>query len=325
MDLHRFNGPCPCSLSTAVLWFLPTASMTETDQCCFSPGELQSQFIIYWRSTVGSSRSETTSLLTRNVTESVACSQRSQFSHKHSADILMLDEFWNSLLIWRSMISKLLYGWRSVSQSACLGIEHPCGTCGQILLPVGMLLSEICGLVRVGRPLWPEDASEICSVITQWSESLSKFEVTLRLTVSQQVLVSSTLVGLATRYYYLSECCCLKFAVLFLWAPSLTRGWVCNLQCNHSIVRVTVEGRSYFTTDSQSAGLGIEHPCGTCDQILLPVGMSLSVICGLVSVQHPLWREDESEICSVITRWSESRRTHNHSLLSHTRLHISFP
>jgi hypothetical protein len=29
--------------------------------------------------------------------------------------------------------------------------------------------------------------------------------------------------------------------------------------------------------------LGIEHPRGTCDQILLPVGMSLSEICGLVS------------------------------------------
>jgi hypothetical protein len=34
--------------------------------------------------------------------------------------------------------------------------------------------------------------------------------------VSQYVLVSSTLVGLVTRYYFLSECCCLKFAVLFL-------------------------------------------------------------------------------------------------------------
>jgi hypothetical protein len=42
-------------------------------------------------------------------------------------------------------------------------------------------------------------------------------EATLRLTVSQYVLVSSTLVGLATRYYFLSECCCLKFAVLYLW------------------------------------------------------------------------------------------------------------
>jgi hypothetical protein len=41
-------------------------------------------------------------------------------------------------------------------------------------------------------------------------------EVTLQLTVSQYVLVSSTLVGLATRYYFLSEFCRLKFAVLYL-------------------------------------------------------------------------------------------------------------
>jgi hypothetical protein len=41
--------------------------------------------------------------------------------------------------------------------------------------------------------------------------------ITLRLTVRQYVLASSTLVGLATRYYFLSECSCPKFAVLFLW------------------------------------------------------------------------------------------------------------
>jgi hypothetical protein len=34
--------------------------------------------------------------------------------------------------------------------------------------------------------------------------------------VSQYVLVSSTLVGLVTRYYFLSKCYCLKFAVLYL-------------------------------------------------------------------------------------------------------------
>jgi hypothetical protein len=82
--------------------------------------------------------------------------------------------------------------------------------------------------------------------------------------------------------------------------------------------------RSYFTTDSQSVSqsvcLGIEHPCGTCDQILLPVGMLLSEICGLVSMECPLWREDGSAICSVITQWSESRRARNHTLLSHLRL-----
>jgi hypothetical protein len=47
--------------------------------------------------------------------------------------------------------------------------------------------------------------------------SILEVEVTLRLTVSQCVLVSSTLEGLATGYYFLSECCCLKFAVLYLW------------------------------------------------------------------------------------------------------------
>jgi hypothetical protein len=29
-------------------------------------------------------------------------------------------------------------------------IKHPCRTCDQILLPVGMLLSEICGIVSWG-------------------------------------------------------------------------------------------------------------------------------------------------------------------------------
>jgi hypothetical protein len=112
--------------------------------------------------------------------------------------------------------------------------------------------------------------------------------------VSQYVLVSSTLVGLATRYYFLSECCCLKFK--------------------------KVEGRSYFTSDDQSVCLGTEDPCGTCDQILLPAGMLLSEICGLVSIGRPLWREDGSAICSVITQWSKSRRTRTNTLLSHLRL-----
>jgi hypothetical protein len=107
---------------------------------------------------------------------------------------------------------------------------------------------------------------------------------------SQYVLVSSTLVGLATRYYFLSEC----------------------------------RSRSYFTTDnqsvSQSVRLSIKYPCGTCDQILFPVRMLLPEICGLVSVGRPLWREDGSAICSAITQWSESLRTRNHILLSHQRL-----
>jgi hypothetical protein len=37
------------------------------------------------------------------------------------------------------------------SQSICLGIKHPCRTCDQILLPVGMLPTEIWGLVSAGH------------------------------------------------------------------------------------------------------------------------------------------------------------------------------
>jgi hypothetical protein len=37
-------------------------------------------------------------------------------------------------------------------QSVCLGCRADSGTCDQILLPVGMLLSESYGLVSVGAP-----------------------------------------------------------------------------------------------------------------------------------------------------------------------------
>jgi hypothetical protein len=73
-------------------------------------------------------------------------------------------------------------------------------------------------------------------------------------------------------------------------------------------------------TVSQSVYLDIEHPRGTCDQILPPVEMLLPEICGLLSVGRPLRREDGSAICSVITQWSELLRTRNFTLLSHLRL-----
>jgi hypothetical protein len=106
--------------------------------------------------------------------------------------------------------------------------------------------------------------------------------------VSQYVLVSSTLVGLATRYYFLSECCCLKFAVLFLW------GALSDERTDLSFVVQHVSGQSREVevtlrlAVNQSICLGIEHPCATCDPILLPVGMLLSEICGLVAIGRPL-------------------------------------
>jgi hypothetical protein len=82
----------------------------------------------------------------------------------------------------------------------------------------------------------------------------------------------------------------------------------------------THRSQSYFTTDSLSICLGIEPTLWTFDQTLLPFQESGSGICCPVSVRRPLWREDRSAIYSVITQWSESLRTRNHTLLSHLRL-----
>jgi hypothetical protein len=107
-----------------------------------------------------------------------------------------------------------------------------------------------------------------------------------------------------------------------LWTFDVWSVWVWNLLyclCGAPSLGVEVEVTLRLIV-SQSVCLGIDHPCSTCDQILLNVGMLLSEICGLVSVGRPLWREDASAICSVITQWSESPRTRNHTLLPHLRL-----
>jgi hypothetical protein len=111
-----------------------------------------------------------------------------------------------------------------------------------------------------------------------------------------------------------------------LWRKvgSVAFSWAYFIDSVFETHRIWSRSRSYFTTDSQSVSqsvcLGIEHPCGTCDQILFPVEMLLYEICGLVSIGRPLWREDGSAVCRAITQWSESLRTRNHTLLSHLRL-----
>jgi hypothetical protein len=128
---------------------------------------------------------------------------------------------------------------------------------------------------------------------------------------------------------WISECP--SFLVKHYGNPRLATSWVsADPQPSPATPRLTE--RTEQTPDlhwSQSELLydwrrvsmsGIEHSCRTCDQILLPVGMLLSQICGLSSVRLPLWPEDGSAICSVITQWSESRRTRNHTLPPHLRL-----
>jgi hypothetical protein len=109
-------------------------------------------------------------------------------------------------------------------------------------------------------------------------------------------------------------------AVKCLWITRCLKKNFTFIDTFKFVFRGHAQVRGYFQSVSQSVCLDIEYPCGACDQILLPVGMLLSEICGLVSVGRPLWREDGSAICSVITHWSESRRTRKHTLLSHLRL-----
>jgi hypothetical protein len=74
-------------------------------------------------------------------------------------------------------------------------------------------------------------------------------------------------------------------------------------------------------TDGESVSMSwYRAPLWDLRPDITSVGMLLSEICGLVSMGRPLWREDGSAVCSVITQWSESLRTRNHTLLSLPRL-----
>jgi hypothetical protein len=81
------------------------------------------------------------------------------------------------------------------------------------------------------------------------------------------------------------------------------------------IIEVEVDVTLWLTV-SQSVCLGVRHPFGAHDQILLFTFFYLKIAFFFV-LERPLWRDDRSAICSAICQWSESPRTHNHTLLSH--------
>jgi hypothetical protein len=73
-----------------------------------------------------------------------------------------------------------------------------------------------CRLIRHG----PRRKQHVQQFLFLFLSVYVEVEVTLRLTVSQSVSLlwyrASTFVRLATTYYLLSECCCLKFAAWYL-------------------------------------------------------------------------------------------------------------
>jgi hypothetical protein len=89
-----------------------------------------------------------------------------------------------------------------------------------------------------------------------------------------------------------------------------------NLQTGNNPVEVEV--KVDFATDGQSASSSwCWLPFGAHDQILNFLSSDKFLF---LHVERPLWRENGSVVFSAITHWLETRRTHNHVLLSHQRL-----
>jgi hypothetical protein len=185
-------------------------------------------------------------------------------------------------------------------------------------------LDIICSFQKITLIVLLHFPRKLCACLSAEIE----VEVTLRLTVSQSVCLGVGHPLGAHDQILLFRLSCRKIDLLFVLGRPFWRqeaSVICSVivsgQSRGGLITIHYcWGRGYSTTDGQSECLGIEHPDGTCDQILLPVGMLLSEIFGLLYVGLLLWREDGSAIYSVITQWSESRRTRTHTLLSHMRL-----
>jgi hypothetical protein len=96
---------------------------------------------------------------------------------------------------------------------------------------------------------------------------------------------------------------CRTVALLFVLRRHLWRedgAVICTAICQWSESRRT---QPYITVPSETTGFPFR---------------SLLRLAGItVKVFYPLWREDWSVTYTAICRWSESQRTHNHTLLSH--------
>jgi hypothetical protein len=114
----------------------------------------------------------------------------------------------------------------------------------------------------------------------------SKVEVTIRLAVSRSVCLGIDLLPDITS--------CRNVAVWnlrswFCGAPSLTRGRVCNLQCNHSMICFgQSQSQSYFATESLSVSTSWRRThFGTYDQMFFSFRILMSEVFCLVSFWAP--------------------------------------
>jgi hypothetical protein len=143
---------------------------------------------------------------------------------------LFLDNYWfNDVgrLLWQEVGSEVWGHVMTDGQSVSMSWRRAhLGTCNQIL-------SEFYCLVFVGRPLWREFGSVSCQYIIiskskllyDWqSVSMSWYQAPLWGLRSDIISCRNVAV------WNLRSCIC--------GAPSLMRRWVCNLRCNHSMVRV---------------------------------------------------------------------------------------
>jgi hypothetical protein len=90
----------------------------------------------------------------------------------------------------------------------------------------------------------------------------------------------------------------------------------------HDQICITVRQlRVYIALSSSSSYIAIDGQSASSSWCRAPNNfLCLTFTSFLLHVGRTLWRVDASVICSAITHWLESRRTHKHILLSHLRL-----
>jgi hypothetical protein len=122
----------------------------------------------------------------------------------------------------------------TVSQSVCLGIEPNLGQLTRVcfLLEISFRQLQVCNFVAPSLT-----RGRVCKLLYNCFWANSGVGVGVRLAADGQfVLVSGLPLGPMTRYFLIFSFD--NYFVVVPRAPSLTRGRVCSLLCNHSLVRI---------------------------------------------------------------------------------------